>query len=355
MRDTAELRPTHILDRGAYDAPRSDKNRVHRDVPENIMPWIEDAPRDRLGLAQWLTHPDHPLTARVALNRLWQHCFGHGLVHTVDNFGLQGALPTHPQLLDYLSKAYIDSGWDTKAMLKRIVLSATYRQDSSTSIERWRSDPMNLLITRGPSRRLDAEMIRDTALSASGQLVTIMGGAPVYPYQPEGLWKEVGGVRYRVGTGDELYRRSLYSVWKRAVPAPNMMVFDTPTREACAAARQSTNTPLQALVLLNDVQYVEAARVLAERVMKEAGNDSARVERGFRLLTGRAPTPTEAERLQRLLAKQRELFGERPEDAASLLAVGQSERDASLDAVEHAAMTVTMHAILNLDATVWLR
>lgn len=355
MKEMATPRPAHILERGVYNAERTEENRVVRDVPEAIMPWVEGQPRDRLGLTRWLTHPDHPLTARVGVNRLWQICFGRGIVATSDNFGLQGALPTHPELLDYLAKQYAESGWDSKAMLKRFVLSATFRQDSRTTTDRWRNDPDNVLLSRGPARRLDAEMIRDTALAASGLLVRDLGGKPVYPYQPEGLWKEVSGSTYRVGKGDALYRRSIYTVWKRAVPVPNMMAFDTPTREACAAQRSPTNTPLQALVLLNDEQYVEAARVLAQRVMLEAQDDADRVILGFKLLAGRAPTDHESKRLLDLLDHQRELFAQQPDDAKGLIHTGQSQVDPSLNPVEHAAFTVTMHAILNLDAAIWLR
>jgi len=355
MREMPEPRPTHTLNRGVYDAERTEDNRVTRDVPEQVMPWPTDAPRDRLGLAQWLTQPDHPLTARVAVNRLWAQCFGTGLVASSDNFGLQGAWPTHPALLDYLARAFIDSGWDTKAMLRRIVLSAAYRQDSATTPDQWRDDPANAMLARGPARRLEAEMIRDTALSASGLLVERVGGPSVHPYQPPGLWEEVGGVGYRVGSGEALYRRSMYTVWKRAVPMPNMMAFDAPSREACTAERSETNTPLQALILLNDVQYVEAARVLAQRVMLAQEDDAARITLGFRLAANRAPSPAELDRLLRLLETQRALFAQSPEDAAALLAQGGSARDETLDATQHAAMTVVMHAVLNLDATVWLR
>ncbi|MFK7789810.1 MAG: DUF1553 domain-containing protein, partial [Phycisphaeraceae bacterium] len=355
MREMPEPRQAHLLSRGLYDAERTIENRVQRAVPGSIMPWDDDLSRDRLGLAQWLTQPNHPLTSRVAVNRLWQQCFGTGIVASIDNFGLQGTLPTHPELLDYLALTYVQSGWDTKAMLKRIVLSATYRQDSSTQPEKWKSDPDNVLLSRGPARRLDAEMIRDTALSASGLLVAKQGGSPAYPYQPAGLWKEVSSDSYRQGKGESLYRRSLYTVWKRAVPMPNMMAFDTPTREACAAERSATNTPLQALVLLNDVQYVEATRVLAQRVMKQTQGDEARIELGFRKLAGRAPTNTEAERLLALLNEQRAFFSDNVKDAKALLAEGESNPDESLDPVEHAAMSVVMHAIFNLDVTIWRR
>ncbi|MEM9345315.1 MAG: DUF1553 domain-containing protein [Planctomycetota bacterium] len=355
MREMSEPRPAHILARGVYDAERTPDNLVRRDVPESVMAWDDDLPRDRLGLAKWLTHDGNPLTARVAVNRLWQQFFGSGIVESVDNFGLQGTLPTHPELLDYLALSYIQSGWDTKALLKRIVLSATYRQDSATTLQTWKSDPDNKLLSRGPARRLDAEMIRDTALSASGLLVRKLGGAPAYPYQPAGLWKEVNGDAYRQGTGESLYRRSVYTVWKRAVPMPNMMAFDTPTREACAAERSSTNTPLQALVLLNDVQYVEATRVMAERVMKHAEGDAARIALGFTMLTGRAHTDTESKLLLDLLNEQRAFFSDDQAEAEALLSTGASKRDENLDAIEHAALSVVMHAIFNLDATIWRR
>ncbi|XAM00916.1 DUF1553 domain-containing protein [Phycisphaeraceae bacterium D3-23] len=355
MREMPEPRPAHTLNRGLYDAERTEDNRVDRGVPEQIAPWPEGAPRDRLGLAHWLTAPDHPLAARVAVNRLWAMCFGAGLVGTTDNFGLQGAWPTHPELLDHLARSFVDSGWDTKAMLRRIVLSATYRQDSATTRGQWRDDPGNALLARGPARRLDAEMIRDTALAASGLLVERVGGASVYPYHPPGLWKEVGGTTYNVGSGEALYRRSMYTVWKRAVPVPNMMAFDAPSREACTAERSETNTPLQALVLLNDVQYVEAARVLAQRVMLSVEGDAERVALGFRLLAGREPSETESVRLLALLTAQRALMAEQPEDAAAVLTVGASPRVETLPAEEHAAMTVVMHAIMNLDATAWRR
>ncbi|MEM6504775.1 MAG: DUF1553 domain-containing protein [Planctomycetota bacterium] len=355
MREMPEPRPAHILARGVYDAERTPDNLVRRDVPESVMAWDDDLPRDRLGLAKWLTHPANPLTARVAVNRLWQQCFGSGIVESVDNFGLQGTLPTHPELLDYLAISYIQSGWDTKALLKRIVLSATYRQDSATTLQTWKSDPDNKLLARGPARRLDAEMIRDTALSTSGLLVTKVGGAPAYPYQPAGLWKEVSSEAYQQGTGESLYRRSVYTVWKRAVPMPNMMAFDTPTREACAAERSSTNTPLQALVLLNDVQYVEATRVMAERVMKQVEGDAARIALGFTMLTGRTHTETEANLLLDLLNEQRVFFSGDQAEAEALLSTGASKRDERLDAIEHAALSVVMHTIFNLDATIWRR
>lgn len=355
MREMSDPRPAFVLARGAYDAPKTEANRVGRDVPARIMPWPDGARRDRLGLARWVTSPTNPLAARVAVNRLWRICFGTGIVASTDDFGLQGAWPTHPELLDHLARSFINSGFDTKAMLRRIVLSATYRQDSATTAEQWRLDPDNALLARGPARRLSAEMIRDTALAASGLLVERIGGPPVYPYQPPGLWESVNGASYTVGSGDALYRRSLYTVWKRAVPVPSMMAFDAPTREACTAQRSETNTPLQALVLLNDVQYVEAARVLAARVMIDAVGDDARITLGFRLLTGRTPTGREADLLRGLLDRQRGLYSDGSADPTALLAQGASPASEGLDPVEQAAMATVMHTIMNLDAAVWLR
>ena len=355
MEEMADPRPAFVLARGAYDAPKTNENCVGRDVPARVSPWPDGLERDRLGLAEWVTSPGNPLAARVEANRLWRICFGTGIVSTGDDFGLQGAWPTHPELLNDLARSLVDSGWDTKALLRRIVLSATYRQDSAATAEQWRLDPDNALLSRGPARRLAAEMIRDSALAASGLLVERLGGPPVYPYQPPGLWESVNGASYTVGSGEALYRRSLYTVWKRAVPVPSMMAFDAPTREACTAQRSETNTPLQALVLLNDVQYVEAARVLAARVMTEAGGDDERITLGFRLLTGRTPTGREAELLRGLLDRQRGLYTDGSADPTALLAQGASPVSEELDPVEQAAMATVMHAIMNLDAAVWLR
>ncbi len=267
MEELPEPRPTYILARGAYDAPKTDANRVGRDTfAKFLIPFPQQAPRNRLGLAQWLTDPRHPLTARVFVNRLWANFFGRGLVTTPENFGQQGALPTNPELLDWLARDFIDHGWDIKRLCRMIVLSATFRQDSRADGELRARDPENQLLARGPSRRYRAKQIRDVALAAGGLLDRRMGGPPVSPYQPgEDLWRETNTMSpaYHQSTGKDLYRRSLYSVWKRTTPLPNMLAFDAPTREVCTVARGRTNTPLQALVLLNDVQFVEAARGLA--------------------------------------------------------------------------------------------
>jgi len=357
MRDLPEPTPSYTLARGGYDAPKNDETRVYRDTPDALPPMPEGLPRNRLGLAQWLTDPGHPLTARVAVNRLWLQCFGEGLVGTPDNFGLQGSPPTHPELLDYLARQYITSGWDTKAMLRRIVLSATYRQDSLATAERWAADPGNELLSRGPSRRLAAEMLRDTALASSGLLNETLYGPPVAPYQPPNLWRESNGMSpaYRQSVGRDLYRRSIYTVWKRTAPMPNMIAFDAPGREVCTAERSSTNTPLQALVLLNDVQFVEACRVLVEHTIKAETQDPARLDSIYMRLAGRPADDYERGVMLALLERQREHYIGAPEDAGRLRQQGEAPIDEALDAVEVAAWINVVQVVLNSDATVWRR
>ncbi len=257
MKELPRERPTYLLKRGSYEAPA---NRVERGTPASLPPFPADSPRNRLGLARWLTDPAHPLLARVAVNRWWQALFGRGLVSTPEDFGSQGQLPSHPELLDWLSRTFIDGGWDVKRLMRLIVTSATYRQSSDASPELLAIDPENILLARGPRFRLAAEMLRDNAVSAGGLLVEKIGGPPVKPYQPEGLWEEKSGLAYDRDRGPGSHRRSLYTFWKRTSPPPAMLTFDATTREFCAVKRQATATPLQALVLLNDPQYVEAAR-----------------------------------------------------------------------------------------------
>ena len=268
MKEMPHPRPTFLLKRGAYDAPGE---RVLAGTPASLPPFDSSWPRNRLGLARWLTSPRHPLTARVAVNRWWQAFFGRGIVATPEDFGSQGQLPSHPELLDWLARTLIDSGWDVKRLIRVIVTSATYRQSSDTSSELLARDPENILFARGPRFRLPAEMIRDGALAASGLLVDTIGGPPVKPFQPPGLWEEKSGLTYQRDAGAGSHRRSLYTFWKRTSPPPAMLTFDATTREVCAVKRQTTATPLQALVLLNDPQYVEAAGALAQRAMKEGG------------------------------------------------------------------------------------
>jgi hypothetical protein len=298
------------------------------------------------------------LTARVAVNRFWQMLFGRGIVATTENFGVQGAPPPHPELLDWLARDFVQSNWDVKALLKKIVLSATYRQDSKWRPESREKDPENALLSRGPSQRLPAEMVRDTALAASGLLDDALGGPPVSPYSPGDLWRESNNMSpaYHQSTGTALYRRSLYTVWKRTAPMPDMSEFDAPSREVCVVKRNSTSTPQQAFVLLNDTQFVEAARVLAEKSMHEAGVKTRdRITFAFWRLTARPPERKELETLTTLWTEQKEIFTKEPDRAMQLISVGDRARDPKLDATELAAMTIVTQAILNLDATVWKR
>lgn len=365
MQELAEPRPAYILARGAYDAPKSDKNLVQRDTFENILiPFPADAPRNRLGLAKWLTDPKHPLTARVFVNRLWANFFGRPMVMTPENFGRQGSTPTHPELLDWLSRDFVSpvgggSGWDIKRLCREIVLSATYRQDSRCDTGLRQRDPENLLLARGPSHRLSAEQIRDLALAASGLLENKQGGPPVSPYQPGGdLWRETNNMSpaYRQAAGKDLYRRSLYSVWKRTAPLPNMLSFDAPTREVCTVARSRTNTPLQALVLLNDVQFVEACRSLATAVALEHAELDEQIGVAFLRLTGRRPDAVELKLLTKVYYEQRKLFADlTQQDAFKFIQLGEARPSPTLVPANVAALTVTCQAILNLDATIFER
>lgn len=357
MEEAGREIPAYVLARGQYDAPRTKATRVERGVPAVLPPLVADGANDRLALARWATRPDHPLTARVAVNRVWQMLFGTGLVETSENFGVQGARPTHPQLLDYLARWFVDSGWDTKALVRKIVLCAAYRQDSARRADMQKRDPDNRLLARGPSRRLSAEMIRDTALAASGLLCETLGGPPVNPYQPAGLWRENNAMTpaFVQSKGEDLYRRSLYSTWKRTTPVPSMMAFDATSREACTMRRPPTNTPMQALVLLNDVQFVEAARVLAERVLALPISDPERVRKVFVRLAGREPDARELDVLLRTLEEQRVAYRKDIAGAATLLGVGDQPAEPTLRPTDVAAMTVVAQMVLSSDAVVWKR
>jgi hypothetical protein len=360
MEERAQPRPAYILARGAYDAPKSDGNRVGRDTFQDILlPFPADAPRNRLGLARWVTDPRHPLTARVFANRLWANFFGRPLVGTPENLGRQGAVPTHPELLDWLARDFVDHGWDIKRLCRGMVLSATYRQDSRLRPELRERDPENDLLARGPSRRLSAEQIRDVALAASGLLDATTGGPPVSPYQPgEDLWREANEMSppYEQSTGKALYRRSLYSVWKRTAPLPNMTAFDATTREVCVVSRGRTSTPLQALVLLNDVQFVEAARALASEVAREHSDVNDQIAAAFLRLAGRRPDATEGDLLRQVYDEQRAMFADNAgQDAVKFIQLGQSKPDPTLAPAELAALAATCQVILNLDATIYER
>ncbi len=347
MKEMAEPRPTFLLKRGAYDAHGE---QVSAATPPSVMPFPPDLPHNRLGLARWTVDPKNPLTARVTVNRWWQSLFGRGLVSTPYDFGAQGEQPSHPELLDWLARELVDSGWDVKRTWRLIVESAAYRQTSDATAELEARDSDNVLLARGPRERLTAEMLRDDALAAAGLLVGTMGGPPVKPYQPAGLWEEKSNVPFVRDVGPGSHRRSLYTYWKRTSPPPAMLTFDAPSREFCVVRRQPTATPLQALVLLNDPQYVEAARGVAVRAFHEAGPTVRdRVAFVFRLLTARRADATEIDVLEALYREQYDEFASGRARADDLLSVGDAPRDPSLDPAEAAAMTVVAQALFNYD------
>ena len=355
MQDLSEPRPTHLLKRGKYDDPGE---RVAADVPAALPPLPTDTPRNRLGLARWLVSRENPLTARVAVNRLWMQAFGEGLVRTPNDFGVQGEHPTHPELLDWLAVRFMDSGWDLKALIEVIVTSATYRQSSVPTPELLARDPDNRQLARGPRFRLPAEIIRDQALAASGLLVPKLGGPSVRPYQPDGLWEAVtydGEVSYQQDRGDDLWRRSLYTFWKRQAPPPALLTFDSPTRETCVVNRPRTNTPLQALTLLNDITFVEAGRALAADILNQPGDDHSRLQTLFRRVTARRPDDGDHASLLTLLDQQRKRFRADPAAAGRYIASGESPAGRHLDPVEVAAWSVTAHAVLCLDEAITRR
>jgi hypothetical protein len=358
MEDSPKPRPTYVLKRGQYDQP--DKSQpVEPSVPAFLSPLAHEAgrPPNRLDLARWLVAPENPLTARVAVNRIWAQFFGAGLVKSAEDFGVRGDPPTHPDLLDWLATDFVASGWDVKALQRLIVTSATYRQSSRATPEQIRRDPENRLLARGPRFRLPAEAVRDAALAASGLLTERLGGPSVKPYQPTGLWEELAG-----GAGEgpyvqekaaNLYRRGLYVYRKRTVPHPELATFDAPSREVCQVKRSRTNTPLQALQLLNDVTYVEAARHLARRMLTEGGATPAdRIAYGFRLTTARRPTTAEADVLMRGLERYRHEYAADAEAAKKFVHTGDSPVDESLEPIELAAYQAVASVILNLDETI---
>ena len=359
MGELEKLRETRMLARGAWNQPGET---VTLGTPSFLPPMAEGLPKNRLGLARWLTDPRHPLTARVTVNRIWQMYFGTGLVRTSEDFGVQGEWPSHPELLDWLATEFIASGWNVKALHRLIVTSATYQQSSRVTGELLEADPENRLLARGPRHRLAAELIRDQALAVSGLLVDHLGGPSVRPYQPPGLWKEVAfdvtgkaltAQVYQPDKGEALYRRSMYTFWKRTSPPPTMLLFDAPVRDRCVVRRERTSTPLQALVLMNDPTYVEASRKLAERLIHEGGRTPReRIAFGFRLVTSRAPSSREVALLTGLLDEQFARLKEDAKAAEKLLSVGESPRDESLPSHELAAYTVIASVLLNLDETI---
>jgi hypothetical protein len=350
MEEMLAPRETYVLVRGQYDRPGV---KVTPCVPASLPPLPAGVPNNRLGLARWLIDPGNPLTARVAVNRSWQAYFGTGLVKTAVDFGAQGEWPSHAELLDWLATEFVRSGWDVKALQHLIVTSATYRQASRATPELLQRDPDNRLLARGPRFRLPAEVVRDQALGASGLLVERVGGPSVRPYQPAGLWKELADVTYQRDRGPGLYRRSLYTFWKRTVAPPEMMTFDAAGRETCVVRTTRTNTPLQALTLMNSVTFVEAARVLAQRVLNDGGATSEeRLTLAFRLATGRRPSAAELRVLLTDLASHLEEYHRDPKAAARLVSVGDFPRDEKLDVGELAAYTEVASLILNLDETI---
>ena len=350
MQEMPKPRITRILDRGQYDTY---KEKVFPGVPENILPMPKNLPSNRLGFAKWLIHPDHPLTARVAVNRFWLMYFGKGLVKSAEDFGNQGELPSHPELLDWLSVSFRESGWDVKALQKMIVMSATYRQRSIPTKQTFEKDPENILLSSGPANRLSAEMLRDNALAASGLLNLKIGGRSVNPYQPEGLWK-INGSEYVQDTGVNLYRRGLYTVWRRSAPNPTQATFDVGIRTSCIIGRQKTNTPLQSLITLNDPVFVEASKVIGEQITK-AQNAKTGISNAFRRLTGRRPSAQEMQLLTELQNKEFLKFKSYPSKTKGWLETGSYKIDTSLDPARIAANAVVANTILNTDAALTKR
>ncbi|MCB1277538.1 PSD1 and planctomycete cytochrome C domain-containing protein [Prosthecobacter sp.] len=354
MADLPEKRESFVMERGQYDKP---KDKVTRGTPAIFPPLPTQPEYTRIDLAKWLVSPQHPLTARVQANRLWQQFFGIGLVKTSNDFGSQGEPPSHPELLDWLAVTFRESGWDMKAFVRMIVMSHTYRQSAEHSDLAVQKDPENRLLSHGPRFRLDAEEVRDQALFVSGLLSPKIGGKGVRPYQPENIWEPVafGGSNtknYIQDHGESLYRRSLYTFWKRTAPPPNMTSFDAPNRESYCLRRERSNTPLQALTLMNDIQFFEAARNFAQRVMQTNASTDARITALFRTSTGRFPTAQEAEIIRQDFEKHLASYTAKPEEAKKAISYGESKPDEKLNPAELAAWTMVANLVMNLDEVV---
>jgi len=349
MEEMKHNRPMYVYQRGDYNAPA---DQVHAETPA-VLPPMDDYPKNRLGLAQWLFSDKHPLTARVGVNHYWQLIFGTGLVRTPTDFGVQGSLSSHPDLLDWLAVDFRTQGWDIKRLLKMMVLSKTYQQSSKPNPVLDEKDPTNQYLARAHSYRLPAEMIRDNALAVSGLLVETLGGPSVKPYQPPGLWKEkntfsLALLEYKETGGDSLYRRGMYTFIKRGSPPPSMITFDATSREVCTVKRENTSTPLQALVLLNDTQYVEAARFLAQRLKEEApSNVDEQINKGFRLVTSRFPKPSELAVLKSQYNRQLDYYKKHPKEVQNLIQVGDKVANAKLNSTELSALTMVANTLLN--------
>ena len=369
LHESKDPRPTYRLIRGQYDQPDTSETLTPA-TPKVIGGWKADWPQNRLGLAKWLVSPEHPLTARVTVNRYWQHFFGSGLVKSSENFGVQGEFPTHPALLDWLATEFVRTGWDVKAIHKLIVMSATYQQSSIANSKMLNVDPENRLLARGPRRRLSPFAIRDAVLQHSGLLSQTLGGPSVKPYMPPGIWKSISNAKYQQDHGEKLYRRSLYTYWRRTVPPPTMMAFNAAARETCTVRSDLTTTPLQALTLMNNIAFVEAARFLGERMCHPLGDepiklldskdepelatpDSEKVQKqihwAFRTVTSREPSMSETKRLVNDFAIYLSEFRSEPKNAQQLLAIGEKKRDQSLEPSLLAAMTLIANTLLNLD------
>jgi hypothetical protein len=351
MQEKGAMPSAFVLFRGDYDKRRDP---VKPDTPKALPAMPADLPKNRLGFAQWLLRPEHPLTARVTVNRFWQEVFGTGIVRTSGDFGVSGELPSNPELLDWLAVEFRESGWDVKQFFRLLVTSAAYRQSAVATPEKLEKDAANRLLSRGPRFRMDGEMIRDYALASSGLLVKKIGGPSVRPYQPEGVWEAVAMIGsdtrdYRADTGDKLYRRSLYTFWKRAAPPASMEIFNAPNRETCAVRRERTNTPLQALVTLNDPQFVEAARHLAQSAIKDSDKTEGRIDFMARRLLARPMRPEETKLVQSIAGDLLAYYKAHADDAKKLIAVGESKADPALDAATLAAWTMVANELLNLD------
>ena len=352
MREREQAAEAYVLFRGEYDKR---KDKVEPNTPAALPPMPSELPHNRLGFAKWLLLPEHPLTARVTVNRFWQEIFGVGIVRTTGDLGVSGELPSHPELLDWLAVDFRESGWDVKRFYKQLVTSAAYRQAATATPAALAKDPSNLLISRGPRFRMDAEMVRDYALAASGLLVEKIGGPSVKPYQPDGIWEAVAMPEsntrnYKRDTGEGLYRRSLYTFWKRAAPPASMEIFNAHSRETCTVRRERSNTPLQALATLNDPQFVEAARNLAQRALTQSSpTEESRLDFMARTLLSRPLQHEEGKLTSQVLHDLLTHYQAAPKEAEALITVGDSKHDTSLDKSTLAAYTMVANQLMNLD------
>jgi hypothetical protein len=355
MGELDTLRKTYVLDRGVYDKPTVE---VKAAAMPAILPYdTVGLPRNRLGLAKWTTSKKNPLTARVFVNHLWQSFFGRGFVKTAGDFGMQGELPTNPHLLDWLATDFMEHNWDIKRLVKQIVSSATYRQSSKAPIEKLSVDPENIYMSRGPRMRIPAELVRDVVLSSSGLLVKEVGGPSVKPYQPKGLWESSTSGRgvlasYRQDHGDSLYRRGIYTFIKLTVPPPSMIIFDASNRDQCEVKRSQTNTPLQALVMMNDPLVWEASRVLAQKILEKDTSADKNIEKAFRLIVCRKPSVQEVTILKEYFYNQLNLFRNKTLDAPKALSIGEYPEDEKVNKDLQAALMKTISTIYNLEEAI---